>query len=101
MLPNVKHNRSSHFSNANLKNVIEAIAGLYALLYSQYYFHADHFRNEEKMILTLEDKILLANPPYYKLFFIKQEPVWTDTEKYDFNWSAIKNSADRFQKITF
>lgn len=97
----VKHNRSSHFADANLKNVLESIAGLYALLYSQFYFHADHFQDEEKMVVVVSDKIILTNPPYYKLFSIKQEPRWTDTEKYDFNWSAIKNDADRFQKLTF
>jgi len=98
----VKHNRVNKFDLANLKNVINAVSGLYILLYSQYYIHADYIGEEGKTVLNIgRNEFFLGNPPFYKLFYIKDEPVWADTEKYDFDWSALKTTNDAFQKITF
>jgi hypothetical protein len=45
---NVKHHRNIHFSEANLKNVLDAIAGLFVLLL---FFYGEEAENAKLILL--------------------------------------------------
>ena len=34
-------------------------------------------------------------------FFLIEYPHWSESEKYDFNWSDLKKEKDRFYKINY
>ncbi len=98
----VKHNRFNQFKGASLKNAMEALSGLYILLYALFSFYADSPYNLTGiMAIEYDDGFILSNLPYSRLFSIKDMPKWMDAEKYDFDWLVIENSHDRFQKILF
>jgi hypothetical protein len=40
-------------------------------------------------------------PALGNFFHIEFPNDWTDAEKYDFNWSDIKQQPDRFQKFDY
>jgi hypothetical protein len=82
----VKHNRSANFRHANLENVLEAICGVFVLLFAQFHvlaFDAFHVVSRFK-----SDGDVLAHEN--SLFEIELAKGWQPEEKYDFDWSAIK-----------
>lgn len=92
-----KHDRQEEFKQANFENLLGAITGLLVLLTSQ-------FRN-----MSFSGGIGLStgydyhdlSPAIGGLFRIKYPDDWSDDEKYDFDWSKLKEQSDRFQKIDY
>lgn len=56
---NVKHHRQEHFSDANLKNVLNAIAGLLVVVF---YFYRLKFISEQMQIRNNKDVTRLLKP---------------------------------------
>ncbi|MDB5762390.1 MAG: hypothetical protein JWQ21_1385 [Herminiimonas sp.] len=56
---NVKHQRHTHFSDASLKNTLDAIAGLFVLLL---YFYPEEGRNGQ---LSPNPSLFRAGPPFH------------------------------------
>ena len=90
----VKHNRCQNFSNASLKNLIDAISGLLCVIYAQigdtvqHVFESNiYFSSDDSEVNVRSFKII----PY-------QMP---NPEKYDFVWNHIKTDPNRFQQYQF
>lgn len=95
----VKHNRYANFSKANLENLLNAISGLFSLLFAQFYTFsfskyiplADHKYNRDTNELWSEANI----------FWIIAPSSWKEEELYWFNWQKLKWNSDSFQKFQF
>jgi hypothetical protein len=99
----VKHDRNLNFPRASLENVVNAVAGLYVVLFSQFFvinkvsagsnmdslYEYRHLFNEETM--SKWGDIFQVCPPYN----------WSDDELYDFDWDTLKDSPDPFAKFPF
>ncbi len=95
----VKHDRQNKFDNACLKNVINAVAGVLIILYSQFDFLTLTPYQANKFYFQFEGEdggITLAE----SLFEINK-PIWSDSKKYDFDWSRLKYSQEPFQQFNF
>lgn len=92
----VKHERATNFSRANLKNLMESMAGVLSILYAQ--FAHDSFSPYQPISMTdVCDGFETAND---SLFQVKPHQ-FVDAEKYDFNWSTLKSSPDPFTNFPF
>jgi len=92
-----KHDRAKNFKEANLKNLLGAVAGLLALLSSQ--FCTENFSPGN-------DNLVLEGNRYYKgdfgigdYFTVKFPDNWKDEEKYHLDWTELKE--DIFQKFDY
>jgi len=94
----VKHNRSTKFSEANLKNITEATAGLFAILFSQFAEYVFDPYQETNMYNSDEGNNWFATEG--SLFSIKPFKDWGDEEKYDFT-SSNDVSLIEFKKFDF
>lgn len=97
----VKHNRNSEFSKASLNNVMNAITGVLAILYAQF----DYFAITGPMVIgawyvQVSDNEY-SEPINNKSIFHVSRPIWSEEEKYTFNWDEIKNSNNAFEKFSF
>lgn len=98
---NVKHNRFSKFHDASLENVINAIAGVYIIIYSQInYLTITGVPQSNQPEIGIEDK------DYYQPFFNNSifsisAPSWNNNEKYNFNWNDLKKDSEPFDKYVF
>lgn len=94
----VKHNRNTHFSEANLENAIMALAAVQVILFSQFFVCSlDRFRvtgsyNQMSSGFYSSD----ANP-----FQVSPPNSWTNDEKYAFNWDELKQSMIPVEKYPF
>lgn len=94
---NIKHNRHENFKQANLENAVNAIAGVVAILFSQFYVDALHTRKELDFY-SYHGGFFSEND---LIFGIKPSQEWTDEERYEFNWVSLENSSDKFQLYSF
>lgn len=95
-----KHDRQIAFKEANLKNLINSIAGLLALLSSQ--FRTEDFSSGGAVIAPNGiDSYYSTEPALGCYFHIEFPDDWLDDEKYDFNWSTLKIQSDKFNKINY
>ena len=92
----VKHNRSANFHLANLETLIQAISGLFIILYSQ--FECKAFNPYGSISMINDDRIFLSVSG--GLFEIKPY-LWSQTENYSFDWDTLKNSSNPFQSYSF
>ncbi|WP_317897627.1 hypothetical protein [Aurantibacillus circumpalustris] len=95
-----KHDKNDKFELANFDNLLTAFTGLFVLLSSQ--FNCEDFQPGTGSI-ALESGDSYFNGEfgigqYLKIEFPKN---WADAEKYDFDWSILKNEPTRFQKFDF
>ena len=93
-----KHNREENFEQASLRNLLNAITGLLVVLSSQLYTEDFSLKNESLELSTdsyYPENFAMGN------FFLIEFPKWDEDEKYDFNWSDLKNCKDRFNKIDY
>ena len=95
----VKHDRSTDFKKANLKNVLTALTGLYILLYAQFGFLVEIITNKNwgADFLTPHPESKSKNEMG---FCFKQQPVWNDDEKYEFEWGTLINNSP-YEKYPF
>lgn len=91
----VKHNRFKHFEEANLANLMNAVAGLLCILHAQY---------GENMVGACYEGFSVTQSSQEKLStgtFIIQTPHFLDDEQYDFIWDDIKGQAHPVENYTF
>lgn len=94
-----KHDRQQEFKKANLEVLISAVAGLLALISAQF---------QTQDFTTGADNVTYGGYDYHEmqasiggLFRIAYPTDWTDAEKYDFDWSKLKDEPVRFQKFNY
>lgn len=92
----VKHNREKDFNLASFSNLLNALCGVFIILFSQYgvqvfnsYHNVTNYDDEGGL-----DKIIYQDS---SIFGIKT-PDWNDNEKYDFDWNVIKDEENPFIK---
>lgn len=94
-----KHDRQDEFRKANMEHLISAVAALLVLISSQ--FKGEDFTAGSDSLVTEGDNYYPMEAATGSLFRIKYPDDWSDDEIYDFDWSALRNNADRFQAIDF
>jgi hypothetical protein len=94
-----KHDRQVEFKHANLKNLMNSVAGLLALLSSQ--FRTETFSSGSRSLAVSTDNYYSTEPALGGFFHIDFPNDWLDEEKYDFDWSVLKKQGDRFNKIDY
>lgn len=91
----VKHNRFANFPEANLNNVMNAIAGLLCILHAQIGENMDSVCFEGiASCQNSQDKVVNGT-------FTIIAPTFTDAEKYDFVWDNSKGVKVALQAYTF
>lgn len=97
-----KHDRLDSFEHANFKNLIDSFSGLCILLSSQFR-HVDFQPGPD----YLESHGYSYFGDGYggfgigKYLMIDYPDNWNDDEKYDFDWTILKNESERFSKIDY
>jgi hypothetical protein len=94
-----KHDRHDEFKKANFENLVMAVAGLLALISSQ--FRDQDFSAGSEAIGDEGYGDHPMEPSIGSLFRIKYPDDWTDAELYDFDWTVLKVQNERFEKIDF
>lgn len=92
---NVKHNRYTNFSKANLENLMSAVAGLLCILHAQIGENMDRACFEGNGIAQPRQDEVITNS------FTIKAPTFTDAEQYEFIWDDIKGNSDAVQKYSF
>lgn len=94
-----KHDRQLKFKEASLENLLNSISGLLVLLSSQ--FGMETFSSGAATRTVKVDSYYATTPALGNFFHIEFPSNWSEEEKYDFNWSLLKNKSDRFQKFNY
>jgi len=94
-----KHDRKIQFRQANLRNLVNSVAGLLVLLSSQ--FRTEEFSPGSTLLSVNIPKYYSTEPAIGSFFHIDFPDDWSEEEKYDFDWEQLKNEPDRFQKIDY
>jgi len=95
---NVKHDRNINFKNASLKNLLESVAGLLVILFSQFsIFALNPYQVIEVFWGTEENGYCTDN----SLFAVVSPNSWLEAEKYDFDWNSIKSNSNPFKQYPF
>lgn len=93
-----KHDRQKAFKHANLWNLIEAVAALVVVISAQ--FKSEDF-NAGPDLLSVGSGPHPFDKSIGYLFRIKYPNDWSDAERYEFDWSDLKNEPDRFEKFDY
>jgi len=97
----VKHNRFAEFNKASLNNVINAIAGVYIIIYSQInYLTISGVPHSNQFELGISDEDNYQ-PLVNNSIFSISAPSWNNKEKYNFNWNDLKKDSEPFDKYVF
>lgn len=88
---NAKHDRQANFEDANFGNVVNAIGGLVALLSAQFLDEDFHSGASPVVVSRSEDGFEDAIGGYFRVSYPDD---WPATDRYDFNWTQLKNSED-------
>ncbi len=93
-----KHNRQHNFHVANFDALVDAMCGLAILLSAQ--FHLQDFSRSNLLSWSVEPKdgLYQAIGGFFLVAFANDFP---PTERYDFNWTVLKDEADPFQNFNF
>lgn len=94
-----KHDRQDAFRKANFEQVINALAGLLAVLSSQ--FRTQDFSAGPDMISAKSPDYHELEPAIGSLFRIRFPDDWPDEEQYDFDWLKLREEDIRFGKIDY
>lgn len=98
----VKHNRFKEYEKASLNNVINAIAGVYAILYSQIgYLAITGIPRKNNWSFYMSDDDGNCSPVINNSIFTIEQPKWAKSDKYDFNWQVLKDEPEPFTKFIF
>lgn len=96
-----KHNKYEHMPEASFGNMLNAFAGLFALLSAQF----GHETYSPGSILL---SVSAGDDSYYKGEFgigdylqVHYPNDWTEDELYDFEWQDLKTQEERFQRFDF
>jgi hypothetical protein len=98
----VKHDRLAEFKCASMENAIRAVGSVFCILFSQ--FHTSSFDpNQPISSYSIDDGMdgrQIWSHPSCRLA-IELPNSWQDNEKYDFDWTVLRNDTDPFQNYTF
>lgn len=94
-----KHDRQEEFKQANMKHLIDALAGLLVVLSSQ--FRTETFSSGSVVLGSQGYDYHELEPAIGSLFRIRFADDWAEYEKYDFDWSKLSQDAARFSKIDY
>lgn len=94
-----KHDKNEKFEIANFENLITAFAGLFVLLSSQ--FNCESFEPGNTSLSGGIDSYFEGEFGIGEYLKIEFPSNWADDEKYDFDWSILKNEPVRFQKFDY
>ena len=94
-----KHDRDLNFHEANFENLVNAFAGLFALLSAQF-GSQDYMPGSTSLALNVDSFHSgdFGLGGYLKIVTPKN---WDLSEKYDFDWSKLKSESDRFLKFNY
>lgn len=94
-----KHDKNDKLELANFENLLNAFSGLFALLSSQ--FNCESFETGRQSLGVNVDSYHEGEfgiGGYLKIEFPSN---WQLSEKYDFDWSVLKNQHVKFQKFDY
>jgi hypothetical protein len=94
-----KHDRQDAFKKANVRHLIDAVAGLLVVLSSQ--FCTRDFSAGETLWVSVGGSAHSLKPAIGSLFRITFPTNWTDEEMYGFDWTSLAGRLDRFAKIDY
>lgn len=84
-----------------MNNVINAIAGVYIIIYSQINYltiNGVPHSNQFELGISDEDNY---QPLVNNSIFSISAPSWNNKEKYNFNWNDLKKDSEPFDKYVF
>ena len=90
-----KHDRHEQFTKASFNSLIDATCGLLALLSSQ--FCKEDFGPSIRVTSEADD----FDNAIGRYLRVKFPTDWPPADRYDFDWSAIKDQVDPFQTLQF
>ena len=93
----LKHNRYSEFPGANLGHVVDAVAGVVALLAAQFITH-DFGPMSLGLSIEGSDDYEDAIGGYFRVRFPTD---WPEDQRYAFDWSILKTNANPFGQLAF
>ncbi len=93
----VKHDRYKNFKKASLENVLTAISGLKAILFSQFFIFTTI--GSDSGMHSDDDTFGVSN--IGEIFTVMPYKGWKPEECYDFDWEKIKNDDEPFEKFSF
>ena len=96
---NSKHNRTECFHEANFENLIKGFAGLFVLLSSQ--FRTESFSTGGRSLGISTASYFSGNFGLGGFLMVKFPADWAEDEKYEFNWTELKEDENRFNKIDY
>jgi len=94
----VKHDRNKNFGDASLKNVLTAISGLKAIIFSQFFTFTTI---GSEPIMYYKDDSYGFSSGVGEIFTVVPYMGWKPEECYDFDWKKIKNDVEPFEKFSF
>jgi hypothetical protein len=94
-----KHDRLHNFEKANLDNLIDAFAGLFILLSSQ--FRTESFSTGGQSLGVNTDSYFSGNFGIGGFLMVHFPDDWGVEDKYDFDWAELKKEQSRFEKIDY
>ncbi|MGD1888274.1 MAG: hypothetical protein ACFB01_14345 [Cohaesibacteraceae bacterium] len=94
-----KHDRLAAFKEASFESLVSAVAGLLVVLSSQFRQEDFHAGATSLSLEGLDYHEM--EPAIGELFRIEFPSDWPEDEVYAFDWEALKNHPDRFQKLDY
>ena len=95
----VKHDRNEKFELANFENLMTAFAGLFVLLSAQ--FNCQSFSPGATLLSTITNSYFEGSFGIGNYLKINFPTDWDEDEKYDFDWSILKEETHKFEKIDY
>ena len=94
-----KHDRNGKFESANFETLLNAFAGLFVLLSSQ--FKCEDFIPGGHVLELQIDNYFEGTFGIGGFLKIEFPTNWDSTEEYDFDWSILKGEQNRFKKFDY
>lgn len=93
-----KHNRDTAFHQSNLENTVQAVAGLLCILFAQFNIYSTHpYRSPSWFYIGGEDDMKGMDNSIFDI----ADPVWDESESYNFDWNTLKSSSSPYEKYSF
>lgn len=93
----VKHDRQNNFHQANLNNLLQAIAGVCIILFSQFSIYSFNAYQRQESYTGNDDGAIFSGESLFSILPAN----WPDDDKYDFEWEELKSKPEPFVKFNF
>lgn len=93
----VKHNRTTRFSEASLENDLFALTGLLTLLYAQFGPYSTTINHTGSLASLTDDGLYIEHSQV--LFNLKNKPKFNTEEFYDFDWNLLQKEECPFSPL--